>query len=141
MTKPTSTKWQAVVRDYELDSQGIVNNATFLNYFEQARSETAKAIGLSLQDFQAQGYIFVVAGLEIRYYSPLVAHDVFTVSSALAGIEKKMLLFKQSLMNETHDRISAKATVRVACMSLESKKAAMPDTLVRLLETQGLSVD
>ena len=35
------------VRDYELDSEGIVNNANYLHYLEYTRHEFCKDNGLS----------------------------------------------------------------------------------------------
>ncbi len=35
------------VRDYELDSEGIVNNANYLHYFEHTRHSFCKENGIS----------------------------------------------------------------------------------------------
>lgn len=38
------------VRDYEVDSQGIVNNANYLHYLEHTRHEFCEARGFTFRD-------------------------------------------------------------------------------------------
>ena len=38
------------VRDYECDMESIVNNATYLNYFEHARHEFLKTAGIDFAE-------------------------------------------------------------------------------------------
>ncbi|MCK9613253.1 MAG: thioesterase family protein [Bacteroidales bacterium] len=54
------------VRGYELDSYNHVNNAVYLNYFEQARWDIMKKTGL-LEKFQKEELMMVVTDIHIRY--------------------------------------------------------------------------
>ena len=55
------------VRDYEIDSQGIVNNANYLHYLEHTRHEFCQEAGVSFRDMQARGVDPVVSRIEIDY--------------------------------------------------------------------------
>lgn len=59
------------VRDYEVDSQGIVNNAVYLHYLEHTRHEFCKEAGVTFLQMQQQGYDPVLRRAEIDYISPL----------------------------------------------------------------------
>lgn len=59
------------VRDYEVDSQGIVNNANYLHYLEHTRHEFCEQTGISFREMQAEGIDPVVNKIEISYLSPL----------------------------------------------------------------------
>lgn len=59
------------VRDYEVDSQGIVNNANYLHYLEHTRHEFCESRGFTFRDMQAQGIDPVVSRIEIEYHTPL----------------------------------------------------------------------
>lgn len=43
--------WSSEVRNYEIDYQGIVNNANYFHYLDQARSNYLESIGINLKKF------------------------------------------------------------------------------------------
>ncbi|MBC8139860.1 MAG: acyl-CoA thioesterase [Armatimonadetes bacterium] len=65
MTYPLRTTIR--VRTYELDSFGHVNNAHYLHYLEEARSEFLRQMGLSFNDFAAHGVQLVIVEANLRY--------------------------------------------------------------------------
>lgn len=76
MTKPQPDKYifemPLKVRDYEVDSQGIVNNANYLHYLEHTRHEFCEARGFTFRDMQKQGIDPVVTKIEIEYHTPCI---------------------------------------------------------------------
>ncbi len=44
-----------IVRDYELDQYGVVNNSVYQNYLEQARGDFMSEIGIHTQDVAKSG--------------------------------------------------------------------------------------
>jgi acyl-CoA thioester hydrolase len=63
------------VRNHELDSLGHVNNATYLNYLEQAAIDHAAAAGFSEDRLREIGGVFVARRNEIDYLQPARAGD------------------------------------------------------------------
>lgn len=59
------------VRDYEVDSQGRVNNAVYLHYMEHTRHEFCEAAGLSFRAMSEDGLDPVVHRIDITYKAPL----------------------------------------------------------------------
>ena len=59
------------VRDYEVDSQGIVNNANYLHYLEITRHDFCEHAGTTFRAMQKQGLDPVVRKIEIEYLSSL----------------------------------------------------------------------
>lgn len=70
-----------VVRDYELDSQGVVNNATYQNYLEHARHEFLKSIGLNFNELHRKGTDAVVHKVELEYKRALFGDDRFVIQT------------------------------------------------------------
>ena len=58
------------VRDYEIDSQGIVNNANYLHYLEHTRHEFCESRGFTFRAMQEQGIDPVVSKIEIESSPP-----------------------------------------------------------------------
>ncbi|MDE7396513.1 MAG: acyl-CoA thioesterase [Muribaculum sp.] len=71
------------VRDYEVDSQGIVNNANYLHYLEHTRHEFCDSVGASFHAMQEREIDPVVARVEIDYRSPLHMGETFVSKLAL----------------------------------------------------------
>ena len=67
------------VRDYECDLQGIVNNATYLNYLEHTRHEFLKSAGVDFALMHQKGINLVVVRSEIDYKFSLASGDKFFI--------------------------------------------------------------
>ena len=62
---PYSFELPIRVRDYEVDSQGIVNNAIYLHYLEHTRHEFCRMAGTSFRRMQREGIDPVLRKVEI----------------------------------------------------------------------------
>ncbi len=103
------------VRDYETDSQGIVNNANYLHYLELARHEMCEARGTSFRAMHEAGLDPVVRKIEIEYHHSLTMGDTVraTVSVVRQGARFN---FVQHLYNLATGQLSASATVTVVVL-------------------------
>ncbi|MDR0589107.1 MAG: acyl-CoA thioesterase, partial [Spirochaetaceae bacterium] len=70
-----------MVRTYECDSYGHVNNAVYLNYLEFARYEFLKDINFDYPAMIKAGYGVYIARVEIDYKKPALAGDVVIIRS------------------------------------------------------------
>jgi len=68
-----TTRWR--VRTYELDLNGHVNNAVYLNYAEQVATEHAEAAGFGRAWALAHGGVWVVRRHTVTYYRPAAYGD------------------------------------------------------------------
>ncbi len=81
-----------IVRSYELDSYGHVNNAVYLNYLEAARSDMLRQVGMSFNDFKKIGAFPVVVEANVRYRSPSFADDVLIIKTTMAEVRRATCL-------------------------------------------------
>jgi acyl-CoA thioester hydrolase len=68
------------VRGYELDTQGHLNQAVYLQYAEHARWEHLRAAGITQDEMLASGVGPVALETTIRYHRELRGGDVVDVS-------------------------------------------------------------
>ena len=105
------------VRDYELDSEGIVNNANYLHYLEHTRHQFCKWAGLSFADMQSQGFVPVLSRVEIDYKTPLRSGDVME-SKLWVEMVGVRFVFHQDIFNKaTGDAV---IHAKVSCVCLEN---------------------
>jgi len=103
------------VRDYECDAQGVVNNANYQHYFENARHEFMEHCGLKLRDLTAQNILPVVRNISISYKNSLRGSDEFLCR---IYIEREGLkyIFKQEIYLLPEQKICTKGVVEVVCL-------------------------
>ncbi len=121
------------VRDYELDLQGIVNNAVYQNYLEHARHEYLKENGLNFQQLHNDGFDAVVIRAEIDYKKSLISNDQFIVKIGIEREGRLRLIFNQVIIRTSDDAIIVKAKIIVACVV--NKRLVEP---IIVLEKLGL---
>ncbi|MDE6146422.1 MAG: acyl-CoA thioesterase [Muribaculaceae bacterium] len=86
------------VRDYEVDSEGIVNNARYLNYMEHTRHEFCASAGLSFARMRQLKMSPVVRRVEIDYLRSLGLGQEFTSCLTLTR-KGARFIFRQWILN------------------------------------------
>ena len=114
------------VRDYELDSQGIVNNAVYLHYLGHTRHEFCRKAGTSFRDMQKQGVDPVLRSVEIEYLRSLKSGDRF-VSRLGFCREGARFIFRQDIFTLDDDMPVVRADITVVC--LENGRLTRGDVL------------
>lgn len=88
MEKNSTDIWKAQVRDYEVDFQGIVNNANYLHYFDEARSLFLYNRGINLKEYADNGFNLILISTTISYKVPLRFSEQFVVKSTFSQCSK-----------------------------------------------------
>lgn len=103
------------VRDYELDSEGIVNNANYLHYLEHTRHAFVMSRGYSFGQMSADGIIPVVNRIEVDYKSALHSGDVM---SSRLWVEQRGVryLFHQDIFNKETGQLVVRAVVSIVAL-------------------------
>ena len=118
------------VRDYELDSEGIVNNANYLHFLEHTRHEFCSANGISFAEMQNRGIIPVLNRVEIDYKTPLRSGDRF-VSKLWLERRGVRFVFHQDLFKLSGETV---VSAVVSCVCLENGKLDRGDMLADIFK-------
>jgi len=100
-----------VVRDYECDLQGVVNNANYQHYLEHARHEFLISKGVSFVDLHDEGTDLIVTRVEIDYKYPLRSRDRFIVRLNIQREGNVRLVFIQDIFRLPDEKHVAHAKV------------------------------
>lgn len=85
----------------DTDFSGFVYHARYLHFFERARTEVLRDLGVDHRAmFEAEGgpFFFVVRRMEIDFRSPARMDDVVSVETRLAERGAASLVMKQKLL-------------------------------------------
>jgi acyl-CoA thioester hydrolase len=128
------------VRDYELDMQGVVNNAVYLNYLEYARHQYLRSNGVDFADVTLAGIRLVVTRIEMDYIASLRSGDRFTVSATMERISRIRWGFRQEIARKSDGKIMLRALVIGTSLDERGRPYRCP-VVERLLDASGGAPD
>ncbi len=106
---------EIAVRDYELDSEGIVNNAVYLHYLEHTRHAFVKREGIPFCSLTRTGLVPVVRHMEIDYRLSLRSGDVM-LSRLWIERNGPRFIFHQDIFNKENGELVVAAVVTIVNM-------------------------
>lgn len=116
---------EIAVRDYEVDVEGIVNNANYLHYLEHTRHEFCNRAGLSFREMHQRGIDPVLTRVVIDYKTPLTLGDVM-VSKLNIVRRGPLFIFQQDIYR--HDGTPV-VFADVSVATLENGRLSRGDVL------------
>ena len=120
-----------IVRDYECDIQGVVNNANYQHYLEHARHEFLITKGINFIDLHNEGIDLVVTRVEIDYKYPLRSRDRFVVKIVIRREGNARLVFIQDIYRLSDNKLIVKA--RVTGVATKKGRPVPPGKVAELL--------
>jgi len=117
------------VRYYETDGQNRVHHAQYLNYFERGRVELLRDMGHSYRDFEASGFMLVVAEMNIQYHAAAEFDDLLSLRTAVDYTGRVRIKHSYELTRPGDDKAELIVTARttIACIGANGKLTALPD--------------
>ena len=96
---PVDTTFRWPVRIYweDTDAGGIVFYANYLKFFERARTEWLRSLGVEQQALRERtGGMFVVSGTELRYHRPSRLDDLLLVTAQVVEAGRASMTIAQT---------------------------------------------
>ena len=118
------------VRDYEVDLQGVVNNANYLHYLEHTRHEFLYSKNVDFAGMHDEGKDLLVTRNEIDYKAPLKSHDRFIVTLNMYMEGNLKMVFSQNIYRLPDKKLIVKAKVYGVC--LDNGKLVKPEQVLDL---------
>ncbi|MBD3919729.1 acyl-CoA thioesterase [Paenibacillus sp. PR3] len=118
-----------IVRSTEIDVNGHVNNAKYLEYLEWGREEWYDANQLHYETLLGHGVQTVTVNININYRKECKQGDRLTVTTEPQSIGRSSYVLRQEIVNDQGE-LCADALVTSVTMDVETRKSrAVPDVL------------
>ncbi len=121
-----------IVRDYECDLQGVVNNANYQHYLEHTRHEYLISKGVSFSQLHDDGIDLVVTRVEIDYKFPLRSRDRFYVTVDVRREGNVRLVFDQAIFRLSDNKLIAAG--KVTGVATRKGRPVQPGNIITLLD-------
>ncbi len=130
-----STVFEHPIRVYweDTDAGGIVFYANYLKFFERARTEWLRALGIGQQALREEtGGMFVVSETAVKYHRPAKLDDHLCVTATLAeGGRASLVIAQQAWLGDT---LLCEGTIRIGWVDAATMKPArIPSSVLERL--------
>lgn len=112
MTQPQVFTWPVRVYWEDTDAGGIVFYANYLKFFERARTEWLRSLGVMQGELrETAGGMFVVSETSVRYLAPARLDDELLVTARLEAAGRASLIIAQQAIRG--GTLLAEGTIRI----------------------------
>ncbi len=109
----------------DTDAGGIVFYANYLKFFERARTEWMRSLGVEQQSLKDKsGGMFVVSETQIKYFSPARLDDLLEVTAQTSETGRASLVLSQQAWHTVNGQrtLLAEGTIRIGWVDTQTMK-------------------
>lgn len=129
--------WRVRVYWEDTDAGGIVFYANYLKFFERARTEWLRALGVAQGTLKAEaGGMFVVSETSVRYLAPARLDDELLVTAQLESGGRASLIIAQEARRGPE--LLAVGTIRIGWVDAATlRPGRIPDAILSVLNQKA----
>ena len=117
----------------DTDQMGVVYYANYLRFFEGARNEWIRALGIPYREIEARGIMLPVYEASVQYLRPAKYDDLLDIHLAVSHTRVK-IRFEYKVRRAEGDEVLALGHTVHVCVGKEGKPTRAPDWLLQALE-------
>ncbi|MDD5028099.1 MAG: tol-pal system-associated acyl-CoA thioesterase [Rhodoferax sp.] len=128
--------WPLRVYWEDTDAGGIVYYANYLKFFERARTEWLRWLGVHQQALkQRTGGMFVVSRADLRYLHSARLDDQLLVTTSLLQVGRASITITQQawLAGASERMLLCEATIRAGWVDAQGKPGRIPQEILDIL--------
>jgi acyl-CoA thioester hydrolase len=120
--------WPVRVYFEDTDVGGVVYHSRYLNFFERARTEMLRALGVSMTELKRDhNLIWVVLDINVQFRQAAKLDDELLVSAQMKWMKGVRQGFEQHITRKSDDVLIATAQLSAVILHADSlKPARMP---------------
>lgn len=109
----------------DTDFMGIVYHANYLCFFERARTDFLREIGLPLTELAVYDCHFAIQTAQLRYVSPARLEDSLAIITKITNVSACSLVFNQEMRDEDNTLL-CQIDIKVVCVDQSLKPKRLP---------------
>jgi acyl-CoA thioester hydrolase len=118
----------------DTDAGGVVYHATYLSFFERARTEFFRDRGVSVRQLHEEGSVFPVIRIEVDFKAAAVLDDLLLIETTVTAIGKTSFTLQQRCLREPDRKLLVEAVITLVCVAPGMKAKRLPAELRAVLD-------
>ena len=125
---------QIRVRYADTDQMGYVYYGNYARYYEIARVESFRNLGLTYREMEEDGIIMPVLENWSKFYKPGLYDELLTIKAKIPKLPGVRVTFEYDIENEKGELIQQGKTTLVFLDKASRKPSAFPEHMLQLLK-------
>lgn len=122
------------VRYGETDQMGYVYYGNYAQYFEVARVEMLRNLGLSYKEMEEEGIMLPVVHFEVDYKKPAKYDDELSIECELKKMPTSVIKFDYIIQNQKQELLAIGNTSLVFVNMETNKPTRPPNKFIKILQ-------
>jgi len=132
-----STETKLRVRYSETDQMGYVYYGNYAAFYEVARAEMMRELGISYKEMEAKGCFMPIVDMSVRYLKSARYDDILRIKTTLLKIPGTRISFKYEIYNdETGQLLNVGETTLVFINSTTHRPMRAPEWFLELINAK-----
>ena len=127
---------QIRVEYHHTDQMGIVHHSNYVKFFEVARTEWLRAIGLTYAEMERRGVMMPITEVQVKYRQPAYYDELITVRAMVEEMPMARMTFTYEISGEDGRAIGSGLTTLGFIDSTTRRPQRAPQWLVEVLERE-----
>ncbi len=123
------------VRYAETDRMGYCYYGNFAAYFEVARVEALRELGVTYRQLEDDGILLPVLDYQIRYFKPALYDELLRIETIFEQVDGARVRFSYVTFNEKNEELNKATTTLVFVDSNTKRPMNPPEQLFQLLRS------
>ncbi len=123
------------VEYHHTDQMGIVHHSNYIKFFEVARTEWLRAVGLTYKEMERRGVMMPIVDVSVRYKQPAYYDELISVTAIVDELPMARMCFKYEIRGEDGREIAYGSTTLGFIDSTTRRPQRAPIWLMEVLES------
>ena len=122
----TTYQYQMQILERHLDTFGHVNNATYLEIYEEARWDVISQKGFGLKKIQEKQIGPVILDLQLAFKAELKNREMITIETNVGEMKNRMVCVFHQRILKADGTVASTLDLSIGLMDLKARKLIAP---------------
>lgn len=118
-------QYEILIRENHIDTMGHVNNATYLQLFEEARWELLTQRNYGIKEIQKSKMGPVILEINLKFHKEIQLREKIRIETETLQYEGKIGTLSQKMFN-TDQKLACEAKMVFALFDMSARKLTLP---------------
>jgi len=110
----------------DTDQMGIIHHAKYFEYFEIARTELLRSLGLPYSELECEGYLLPLLDCYAKYIKPIKYDQLIRIETKLENFQGARIHLSYKIFSEETNELLAEGFSKHSWVKKESLKPTKP---------------